>query len=208
MNEEEKTERIPFTNIQTVEIPIFTQTPPIVHIERDSDASFFIHNVSMLLLDKKSSYQTRREQHLDSLRKNKFIYYVLGNIASISSIAVSFLTGVNTIQNLNVFVVTALGLSLLTSIVNNILSFSDITKKVTEHFDAYNKYDELIVQLTQYLLKKNTFEDADKFITALNEKELLIKQYEQQSCCFSNYSIQQTKQLDKKKSCFDLKNLA
>jgi hypothetical protein len=133
-----------------------------------------------------TSYSLKKVMHLHNYRKNLIIYYVCGIVSTIFSTVISFITGVYTIRQLDPLLLLTLVLSLTVSIIHSLLQFTHVNEKTVKHRDAYEKYDELSMDIKTFLLSSGNQREDEHFMSILIEKEKLIKNYELVGCCTSS----------------------
>ena len=144
----------------------------------------FNKRLKAYLYDKREFFNASKDMHFASLRRYKFLYYSLGSIASVLSIIISFMTGMEGALHWGMFTLLTFAISLISALFSGVLSFSDAYSKILKHFDAYTKYDQLLIDIDEFLLHDIHPLMGEQFLTHVNNKEQLIKEYETLGCCY------------------------
>jgi hypothetical protein len=154
--------------------------------EQSEEMLLYDSKIRNKLRERILSYVVKKRSHLHNYRKNLIIYYVCGIVSTIFSTIISFITGVYTIRQLDPLLLLTLILSLSVSIINSLLQFTHVNEKTVKHRDAYEKFDELSMDIKAFLLTTSDQQDDEYFFNTLVEKEKLIKNYELVGCCASS----------------------
>lgn len=146
--------------------------------------NLFTHNALEELRVQKITYHERKEKHERFFKKLKCVYYIIGFISVICSTITSFITGIYSLEHQSTLIVISLAFSLIVSILNAVSTFANFISKMNNHKDAINKYMDLISEITKFTLQSSSYTETRAFIDLITEKESLIRNYEELSCCF------------------------
>lgn len=143
----------------------------------------FILEIRKSLNDKMKEYRGNKEKHAANEKKLKFIYNIFGCISFILSSITTFLTGIYTFEYKSFVISLCLGFSLVVTIINSLLNFSNIQKKESQHHDNMLQYKTLCLDIDEFKTNKNITDcQYENFYNLLIEKEKLISNYEITPC--------------------------
>lgn len=128
--------------------------------------------------------QHKTEYHYRTTKKLKRIYYIFGIQTTVYSSIVSFLSGINVYSSFDFFTVAILIFALVSTILNAVMTFSNIVEKLANHRDAYNKYETIRNTIDRFKLKKINETTAMQFVEIVDSELNYINEYADISCCF------------------------
>ena len=149
-----------------------------------SDDEEFMLQVENSIQQKEMSIETQKYYHLKSMKKMQIVYYILGFQITVYSSIVSFLSGIYAYKSFSWFTITILCFSLLNTILNAILQFSNVVQKKTKHRDAYNKFDLALTSIEQFKLKSLDKQEILHYIEVLDNTISHVNEYRIMGCCF------------------------
>lgn len=69
-------------------------------------------------------------------------------------------------------------------LVNSVLNFGEIEKKITKYGDGYIQYQTLICDIEEFECEETTTEKKQEFISLLIEKEKMLNSFVTNDFCF------------------------
>ena len=133
---------------------------------------------------KSEVFRSKVSRYSKNKKSVKLIYYILGFISTIISTAVSFFSGANVLVNNDIYSICILISSLLVVLINAILTFGEIEKKITKYGDGYTQYTSLLFDIEEFECEEHLDDDRKEFLTLLIEKEKMLNTYVTNDFCF------------------------
>lgn len=152
---------------------------------QEADFEEFLKQADMCINDKEQEVERKKLHHLQTMKQLQIFYFIFGVQVTVYSSIVTFLSGIYTYKDFSWFSITILIFSLLSTVLNSVLSFSNVVTKISKHREAYNKFELISMSIQRFKLNQLSKREIISFIDLLDNTLGLVKEYEILTCCFT-----------------------